>query len=66
MVFDQKPRKPIKFTASAHKNTQGQCQQNKDSISYNLPLHTHDEDHFHHPIKNSSKQHTDRTKENRK
>ena len=49
MVFDQKPRKPIMFTASAHKNTQDQCQQNKDSISYNLPLHTHDEDHFHHP-----------------
>ena len=37
MVFNQKPRKPIMFTASSHK------------ISYNLPLHTHDEDHFHHP-----------------
>ena len=25
------------------------CQPNKDSFCYNLPLHTHDEDHFHHP-----------------
>ena len=37
------------FTANASKNTQGYCQPNKDSICYNLPLHTHDEDHFHHP-----------------
>ena len=49
MVFNQKPRKPIIFTANAHKNAQGYCQPNKDSICYNLPLHTHDEDHFHHP-----------------
>ena len=49
MVFDQKPRKPIMFTANAHKNTQGYFQPNKDSIGFNLPLHTHDEDHFHHP-----------------
>ena len=49
MVFNQKPRKPIMFTANAHKNTQGHCQPNEDSICYNLPLHTHDEDHFHHP-----------------
>ena len=49
MVFNQKPRKPIMFTANAHKNAQGFCQPNKDSICYNLPLHTHDEDHFHHP-----------------
>ena len=49
MVFNQKPRKPIMFTANAHKNAQGYCQTNKDSICYNLPLHTHDEDHFHHP-----------------
>ena len=34
------------FIANAHKNAQGYCQPNKDSI---LPLHTHDEDHFHHP-----------------
>ena len=31
------------------KNTPGHCQPNRDSICYNLPLHTHDEDHFHHP-----------------
>ena len=40
---------PIMFIANAHKNTQGYCQPNKDSIGLNLPLHTHDEDHFHHP-----------------
>ena len=49
MVFNQKLRKPIMFTANAHKNAQCYCQPNKDSICYNLPLHTHDEDHFHHP-----------------
>ena len=49
MVFNQKPRKPIMFTANAHKNTQGYCQPIKDSISYDLRLHAHDEDHFHHP-----------------
>ena len=48
-VFSQKPRKPTMFTANAQKNAQGYCQPNKDSICYNLPLHTHDEDHFHHP-----------------
>ena len=48
-VFNQKPRKPIMFTANAHKNAQGHCKPNKDSKCYNLPLHTHDEDHFHHP-----------------
>ena len=47
MVFNQKPRKPIMFTANAHKNAQAYCQPNKDSICYNLPLHTHDEHHFH-------------------
>ena len=49
MVFNQKPRKPIMFTANSHKNAQVYCQPNKDSICYNLPLHKHDEDHFHHP-----------------
>ena len=49
MVFNQKPRKPIMFTANASKNTQGYCQPIKDSICYNLPLHTYDEDHFNHP-----------------
>ena len=37
------------FTASSSKNAQGYCQHTKDSICYNLPLHTHDEDQFHHP-----------------
>ena len=49
MVVNQKPRKPIMFTANAHKDAQGCCQPNKDSRCYKLPLHTHDEDHFHHP-----------------
>ena len=61
-VFNQKPRKPIMFTANAHKNAQGYCQPNKDSICYNLPLHTHDEDQFHHPpiLKLASGNHTKR------
>ena len=61
MVFNRKPRKPIMFTANAHKNTQGYCQPNKDSICYNLPLHTHDEDHFHYPqiLKLASSTHTE-------
>ena len=49
MVFNQKPRKPIMFTANSHKNAQVYCRPNKDSVCYNLHLHTHDEDHFHHP-----------------
>ena len=48
MIFKKKPRKPIIITANARKNTQGYCQANKDSMRYNLLLHTHDEDHFHH------------------
>ena len=48
-VFNEKPRKPIIFTAKSSKNTQGYCQPTRESICYNLPLHTHDEDHFHHP-----------------
>ena len=61
MVFNQKPRKPIMFIANSHKNAQGYCQPNKDSICYNLPLHTHDEDHFHHPqiLKLASGTHTE-------
>ena len=61
MVFNQKPRKPIMFTANSHKNAQGYCQPDKDSICYNLPLHTHDEDHFHHPqiLKLASGTHTE-------
>ena len=36
-------------------------QPTKDSICYNLPLHTHDEDHFHHPqiLKLASGTHTE-------
>ena len=49
MVFNQKLGKPIMFTANAHKNTQGYCKPNKDSVCYNLPSHTHDEDPFHYP-----------------
>ena len=58
MVFNQKPRKSIMFTANAHKNAQGYCQ---DSICYNLPSHTHAEDHFHHPqiLKFASGTHTE-------
>ena len=61
MVLNQKPRKQIMFTANAHKNAQGHCKPNKDSICYNLPLHTHDEDNFHHPqiLKLASGTHTE-------
>ena len=43
------------------KNKQGFCQPTKESICYNLPLHTHDEDHFHHPqiLKLASGTHTE-------
>ena len=37
------------FTANSSKNTQGYCQPIKESICYNLPLDTHNEDHFHDP-----------------
>ena len=49
MVFNQKARKPIMFTANSSKNTQGYSQPTKESTCNNLPLHNHDEDHFHHP-----------------
>ena len=49
MVFNQKPRKPTVFTANSSKNAQGFCQPTQKSICYNLRLHTHNEDHFHHP-----------------
>ena len=49
MAFKQKPRKPIMFTANSSKKTQVHCQPTTESICYNLPLHTHNEDHFHHP-----------------
>ena len=35
MVFKQKPRKPIKFTANASQQAQGYCQPNKDSVNPN-------------------------------
>ena len=43
------------------KNIQGYCQPIKDSMCYNLPLHTHDEDHVHHPqtLKLASGTHTE-------
>ena len=61
MVFNQNSRQPIMFTANAHKKAQGYCQPNKDSVCYNLPPHTHDEDHFHHPqiLKLASGTHTE-------
>ena len=37
------------FTANSSTNAQGYCQSTKESICYNLPLHTHDDDHFYHP-----------------
>ena len=57
----KKLRKPIMFTANAHKNAQGYCLSNKNSICYKLPLHTQDEDHFNHPqiLKLSSGTHTE-------
>ena len=60
LVFNQKPRKPIKFTANS-KNTQGYCQPTNESICFNLPLNTHDRDHFHHPqiLKLASSTHTE-------
>ena len=44
MIFNQKPRKQIMFTATSLKNAQSYCQPNKNIFCYNLPLHTHDED----------------------
>ena len=37
------------FTQSSSKNAQIYCQPSKDSICYNQPHQTHDEDHFHYP-----------------
>ena len=49
------------FTAKSSKNTQGYCQPTKESICYNLSLHNHDVDHFHHPqiLKLASGTHTE-------
>ena len=61
IFFNQKPRKPTMFTANAHKNAQGYCKPTEDSICYNLPIHTHDKDHFLHPqiLKLASGTHTE-------
>ena len=48
MVFNQKPRKPIMFTANSPKNTKGFCQRTKESVCCNLPLAKHYGDIFHH------------------
>ena len=37
------------LTCQLNKNTQSYCQPTKESICHNLPPHTHNEDHFHHP-----------------
>ena len=52
MVFNQKRQKPIMLTANSSKNAKCYCQPTKESVCYNLPIDTHDEDHYHHP-KNS-------------
>ena len=49
MVCNQNPRKPKLFTANSSKIEQIYYQPTKDSICYNLPLHLHDDDHFHRP-----------------
>ena len=61
MVFNQKPRKPIMVIANSSKKAQGYCQPTEETICYNLPLHTQDEDHFHHPqvLKLTSGTHTE-------
>ena len=48
------------LTCQSNKNTQVYCQPTIESICYNLPLHTHEEDHFHHPqiLKLASGTHT--------
>ena len=48
MLFNQKPRKPIIFTAKTSKKAQSYCQPTKEPKCYNLRLHTHNEDHCHH------------------
>ena len=37
------------FTANSSKNARSYCRPTKGSKCFNLPLHTHAEDHFHHP-----------------
>ena len=61
MVFDQTSRKLILFAANSSKNTQSNCQTTEESICYNLPLQTHNEDHFNQPqiLKLASDTHTE-------
>ena len=61
MVFNQKPRKPIMFTAKLLKKRTKYCQPTKESMCYNLLLHTHDGYHFHQPqiLKLASGTHTE-------
>ena len=61
MVFNQKPRKLIMFSANSSKNIQGYCIPTKESIGYSLLLHTHNRDHFHQPqiLKLTSSTHTE-------
>ena len=47
IVFNQKPRKLIIFTANFPKKAQSYWL--KDSVCYNVPLHAHDEELFQHP-----------------
>ena len=49
------------FTANTSKNAKGYCQSNKNSICYDVTLHTDPEDHFHHPqiLKLASETHTE-------
>ena len=49
------------FTENSLKNTHVYCQPTKESICYKLPLHTHDEDQFHHTknLKLASGTHTE-------
>ena len=49
------------FKSNSSKNAQGYCQPTKESICYNIPLHTHDEHHIHHPqiLKLASGTHTE-------
>ena len=39
MLFNQKPRKPIMFTANAHKNAQGPCKPKIAKIQYAITYH---------------------------
>ena len=46
MVFNQKTTQTNHVHANSSKNAKRHCHPTKDSL---LPLHTHEEDHFHYP-----------------